>query len=216
GPVLSLPAWYGRGAEEQVGGGVLAQARDGRSGALVVRGEAGIGKTALLEYAAEAAAPDMAVLRGSAVESQAELPFAGLHLLLRPVLPRIGDLPPTQAAALRGPLALPGSDGGRAAADRLLVGLGVLTLLSELAEDRPLLCLVDDAHSLDHASAGALFFAARRLDADGIAMLFAARDGHGFEAQRLASLWLAGLDHEPPPHLLTPPPPAPAPPPPAP
>src|SRR5262249_28782161 len=151
-PVRSLPALYGRGAEEQVIGGVLAQARDGRSGALVVRGEAGIGKTALLEYAAEAAAPDMAVLRGGAAEAPAGPPFAGRHLLLRPGLPPLGGLPAPPAAARRGPLALPGSDGGRAAADRLLVGLGVLTLLSELAEDRPLLCLVDDAHSLDHAS----------------------------------------------------------------
>src|SRR5262249_14937740 len=156
-----------------------------------------------LEYAAEAAAPDMAVLRGGAVGVPAELPFAGVHLLLRPGLPRLGGLPPTPAAALRGALALAGGGGGRGAADRLLVGLSVLTLLSELAEDRPLLCLVDDARSLDHASAGALFFAARRLDADGIAMLFAARDGHGFEAQGLASLWLGGLDHEAATELLT-------------
>jgi DNA-binding NarL/FixJ family response regulator len=201
--VRSLSALYGRRAEEQVIDGVLARARDGRSGVLVIRGEAGIGKTALLEYAAQAAAPDMTVVRGGGVESEAELPFAGLHLILRPVLHRIGDLPPTQAAALRGALALPGSTGGRAAADRFLVGLGVLTLLSELAEDRPLLCLIDDAHSLDHASADALFFAARRLDAEGVAMLFAARDGHVLAAEGLAALWLGGLDDEAATELLT-------------
>jgi DNA-binding CsgD family transcriptional regulator len=202
-PERSLSALYGRRAEEQAIDGVLTRARDGRSGALVIRGEAGIGKTALLEYAAAAAAPDMAVMRGGGVESEAELPFAGLHLILRPVLHRIGDLPPTQAAALRGALALPGSEGGRAAADRFLVGLGVLTLLSELAEDRPLLCLIDDAHWLDHASADALFFAARRLDAEGIAMLFAARDGHILAAQGLAALWLGGLDDKAATELLT-------------
>jgi hypothetical protein len=202
-PERSLPALYGRRAEEQAIDGVLARARDGCSGVLVIRGEAGIGKTALLEYAAAAAAPDMAVVRGGGVESEAELPFAGLHLILRPVLHRIGDLPPTQAAALRVALALPGSEGGRAAADRFLVGLGVLTLLSELAEDRPLLCLIADAHWLDHASADALFFAARRLDAEGIAMLFAARDGHILAAQGLAALWLGGLDDEAATELLT-------------
>jgi DNA-binding CsgD family transcriptional regulator len=194
---------YGRRAEEQVIDGVLAGARDGRSGVLVIRGEAGIGKTALLEYTAHAAAPDMAVLRGGGVESEAELAFAGLHLILKPVLQRIGDLPPMQAAALRGALALPGSEGGRAAADRFLVGLGVLTLLSDLAEDRPLLCLIDDAHWLDHASADALFFAARRLDAERIAMVFAARDGRVLATQGLAALWLGGLDDEAATELLT-------------
>jgi hypothetical protein len=175
--------------------GVLARARGGRSGALVVRGEAGIGKTVLLENAARNAA-DMTVLRGSGAETEADLPFAALHLILRPVLDRIGDLPPPQAGALRGAFALPGGT-GQSGEDRFLVGLAVLTLLSELAEDRPLLCLIDDAQWLDRASADALFFAARRLYAEGIAMLFAARDGAGaFAAPGLAEQRLGGLDDD--------------------
>lgn len=186
---------YGRAKEERVIADVLARARDGRSGVLVIRGEAGIGKTALLERAAHEAA-DMAVLRGSGVETEAELPFAGLHLILRTVLDRLGDLPAPQADALRGAFALPGAP-RRGADDRFLVGLGVLTLLSELAENGPLLCLIDDAQWLDRASADALFFAARRLDAEGIAMLFAARnDDRIFAAQGLTELRLGGLDDE--------------------
>ncbi|HEU5388204.1 MAG TPA: AAA family ATPase [Streptosporangiaceae bacterium] len=188
-------ALCGRAAERRIITGLLDQARGGRSGVLVIRGEAGIGKTALLKYAAGQAA-DMPVLRGSGVESEAELPFAGLHLILRPVLDRLGDLPPAQAAALRGALALPGGQ-GRPVDDRFLVGLGVLTVLSELAEDRPLLCLIDDAQWLDRASADALFFAARRLDAEGVVMLFATRDDHpAFEVPGLAMLRVAGLDDE--------------------
>jgi DNA-binding CsgD family transcriptional regulator len=198
----SAPVLYGRGAEEQAIGEVLARARGGRSGVLVIRGEAGIGKSALLEQAAREAA-DMAVLRGSGVETEAELPFAGLHMILRTVLGRLGNLPPPQAAALRGALALPGGE-DRAVDDRFLVGLGVLTMLSELAEEQPLLCLIDDAQWLDRASADALFFAARRLDAEGIAMLFAARDdGHAFDVPGLPVLRLGGLDDKAASELLT-------------
>ena len=189
----SSPLLYGRDAEERLIADVLARARGGRSGVLVIRGESGIGKSVLLEHAAQQA-PDMTVLRGSGVETEAELPFAGLHMILRPFLDRLGDLPPAQAAALRGALAVQEA-GGRNADDRFLVGLGVLTLLSELAEDRPLLCLVDDVQWLDRASADALFFAARRLDAEGIAMLFAVRDDrHAFAEPGLAELRLGGLD----------------------
>jgi AAA ATPase domain len=195
-------ALSGRAAERRIITDLLDRARGGRSGVLVIQGEAGIGKTALLQHAAGLAA-DMAVLRGSGVQSEVELPFAGLHLFLRPVLDRLSELPAPQAAALRGALALPGGD-GRAVADRFLVGLSVLTLLSELAEERPLLCLVDDAQWLDRASADALFFAARRLDAEGIVLLFTARDDNpGFDVPGLAVLRLAGLDDQAAMELLT-------------
>jgi DNA-binding CsgD family transcriptional regulator len=186
---------YGRDAEERLIAGLLDHARDGRSGVLVIRGESGIGKSVLLARAAQRAA-DMTVLRGSGVETEAELPFAGLHRILRSFLDRLGDLPPAQAAALRGALALPEAE-GRIADDRFLVGLGVLTLLSELAEDRPLLCVIDDVQWLDRASADALFFAARRLDAEGIAMLFAARDdGRVLAGPGLTELRLGRLDDD--------------------
>jgi AAA ATPase domain len=181
---------YGREAELEIIDSLLAGARQGRSGAVVVRGEAGIGKTALLDHAAEAARR-MLVLRVAGVETEAELTFAGLHLLLRPVLGRVGALPAPQAAALRGAFGLSeGSD-----ADRFLVGLGVLSLLSELAEDQPVLCLVDDAHWLDTASADALVFTARRLEAEGVVMVLAARDGpRPFAAPGLPDLVVAALD----------------------
>jgi AAA ATPase domain len=181
---------HGREPEQQILRGLLAGARAGRSGAVVVRGEAGIGKTALLDYAAEAAG-DMLVLRAVGVETEAELPFAGLHLLLRPVLDHIGALPDPQAAALRGALGL----SGRGSPDRFLGGLAVLSLLSDLAEDRPVLCLIDDAHWLDAASAEALLFTARRLEAEGVVMLLTARDGPPpFAAPGLRDLRLGPLD----------------------
>ncbi len=181
---------YGRQAEQRAIGNLLATAREGRSGAVVVRGEAGIGKTALLDYAA-AAADGMLVLRAAGVETEAELAFAGLHLLLRPVLDRIEALPGPQATALRTALGL--SETSRQ--DRFLAGLAVLSLLSDLAEDRPVLCLIDDAHWLDRASADAVLFTARRLEAEGVAMVLAARAGPApFAAPGLPDLTLAPLD----------------------
>ncbi|HEV2284901.1 MAG TPA: AAA family ATPase, partial [Steroidobacteraceae bacterium] len=187
---------YGRDRELAVIGKLLEECRDGRSGALVLRGDPGIGKTALLDYAADLAAEEspaasMRVLRGGGIESEIELPFAGLHLLLRPVLDRSRALPEPQRRALEGAF---GFAAAPAAADRLLVGLAVLSLLSELAEDGPLLCLVDDAQWLDRESAQALLFAARRLDAEGVCLLFAARDGEpsfdtpGIEDVRISEL----------------------------
>lgn len=176
----------GRETERSVVGGLLAGVREGTSGALVLRGEPGIGKTALLEQAASEAV-DLRVLRGGGVESEAELPYAGLHLLLRPLLDRLDTLPEVQAQALRGALGLGPSSG-----DGFLVGLAVLSLLAEAG---PLVCLVDDAQWLDRASAEALLFAARRLDSEGVAFLFAARDGaEGFAAPGLPELRLTGLD----------------------
>ncbi|GAA4063757.1 LuxR family transcriptional regulator [Nonomuraea soli] len=186
----------GRSAEQARIDGLLAGAvAESSSGCLVVRGDPGIGKTALLDYA-DAVAEGVRILRCTAVESEAELPFAGLHLLLRPVMGYAGRLPPRQGAALRGAFGLGAGHRGAApdevAGDPLLVGLAVLTLLSEVAEERPLLCLVDDAHWLDQASAQALGFAARRLEGEGVVMLIAARDT--FAADGLPCLRLEGLD----------------------
>ncbi|MBT2227673.1 ATP-binding protein [Nonomuraea sp. NEAU-A123] len=163
---------YGRGAEQAEIDALLEAARTGRSGAVIVKGETGIGKSALLDYAAGQAA-GWPVLRTLGVESETELPFAALHLLLRLVLGHVERLPPGQAAALRGAIGAAPAE----VADRFLVGLAALTLLSDLAGDGPILCLVDDAQWLDDASAGALLFAARRLNAEGVVMLFASRDG---------------------------------------
>ena len=147
-----------RGRSEQLAAiaRLLGGMQSGRADALVLRGEAGIGKTALLEAAADKAA-GARVLRVAGVESEAELPFAALHALLRPALDQIGALPGRQAAALRGAFGL----AEETVTDRFLVGLGVLSLVAELAEDRPVLVLVDDAQWVDRASADALVFAAR-------------------------------------------------------
>jgi DNA-binding CsgD family transcriptional regulator len=180
----------GRAREQAVIDQLLAGLRTGTSAALVVCGEAGIGKSALLDYAAGAAA-DVRVLRAGGVESEAELAFGALHLLLRPQLERIGSLPAVRAAALRAALGLAAGP----AEDQLLVGLAVLTLLSDLAEDAPLLVLIDDAQWLDRASAGALLFAARRLAEEGVVMIFAARDGAApFADTGLPELRPDGLD----------------------
>ncbi|MFI7637340.1 AAA family ATPase [Nonomuraea sp. NPDC049400] len=179
---------HGREAERAVIDQLLLEARAGRSGAVVVRGEAGIGKSALLSYAENAAA-DMRILRGVGVETEVGLAFAGLHLLLGSFADRLTALPPLQAAALRGVFGLTDAQ----PAERFMVGLATLSLLSELAEDRPLLCVIDDAHWLDQASADALLFASRRLDAEGIAMIFAVRDGVPFTAPGLLELRLRGI-----------------------
>ncbi|HEX4705714.1 MAG TPA: LuxR C-terminal-related transcriptional regulator [Pseudonocardiaceae bacterium] len=179
---------HGRAGEVATIDDLLAGARAGRSAALVVRGGAGLGKSALLDHAALLAG-DMRVVRATGIQSEAELAFAALHLLLRPGLGRLDELPAPQAAALRGALGLAVTDGD----DRFLIGLAALSLLAELADGAALLCIVDDAHWLDGASADALLFAARRLDAEGIVLLFAARDT-GFAAQGLPELRLGPLD----------------------
>ncbi|MEV0197971.1 AAA family ATPase, partial [Nonomuraea sp. NPDC050691] len=186
----------GRADDQAVLDALLGGARDGRSAALVVRGEPGIGKTSLLAYAGERA-EGMTVLRGTGIETEAEIPFSSLHLLLRPALARADALPERQAAALKGALGV----GPASRDDEFLVGLAVLSLLSDLAEERPLLCLVDDAHWLDRASAVALRFAAHRLHAEGVVLLFGARDG--FDAAGLPEHVLAGLDRESAARLLT-------------
>ena len=172
---------------------LLDGARGSRSGALVLRGAAGAGKSALLDEA-RVRAGDMAVLCCSGVESEAELPFAALHQLVRPLLSRIGALPEIQARALRGALGL--SAGG--SEHRFLVSVAVLSLLADAAEERPLLCLVDDAHWLDEASAEALAFVARRLEAERVAIVFAGRDGDArdFAAPSLPELPVDGLTRD--------------------
>ena len=159
---------FGRDAERALIGALLDAARDSRSGALVLRGEAGVGKTALLEDARDRAA-DMHVLATRGVESESELPFAGLQQLLRPALRLVDGCPAPQAAALRRRSGSPTAAGQ----ERFLVYSACLTLLSELAEEQPVLCLVDDAHWLDSGSADALLFVARRLGAEGVVLLFA-------------------------------------------
>src|SRR5580693_3687649 len=150
---------------------IVAAARQGRSAVLAFRGEAGVGKTALLDYA-QAAAADLQVIRIDCVESEMELSFAAVHQLLRPFLATLGILPAPQRAALR--LAF-GMAEGRTP-DRFLVNLAALGLLAAQAAGQPLLCLVDDAHCLDRESADALAFVARRVYADSIAIIFAVRE----------------------------------------
>jgi len=164
----------GRGQQCRALDGLLGEVRAGRSRVLVVRGEPGIGKTALLEYAAGTAA-DFQLARAEGVESEMELPFAALHQLCGRMLGRLGQLPGPQREALGVAFGL--RAGG--APDRFLVGLAVLGLLSEVAADRPLLCLVDDAQWLDQASALVLAFVARRLDAETVALLVGTRDRAG-------------------------------------
>src|SRR5215469_10694121 len=167
--------------------GLLEDLRSGRGRALVVRGEAGAGKSALLEHMAEAAA-DMRVARAAGAESEMELAFAGVHQLCAPLLDRLEGLPGPQRDALR--IAFGLREG--AAPDRFMVGLAVLTLLAEVAEERPLLCVVDDAQWLDEASAQVLAFAARRLLAEPVGLVFAAREP-GEQFRGLADLEVQGL-----------------------
>jgi DNA-binding CsgD family transcriptional regulator len=182
----------GRDRETAAIDGVLFAAREGRSGVLVIRGEAGMGKSALLRYALESA-DGFTVLNGAGIESESQLAFSTLHQLLRPVLDRVDALPAPQAAALRAAFAL--SD--EAVPDRFHVSLGVLGLLSEAAEEAPLLCVVDDAHWLDQASADALVFSARRLEVEPIALLFAVRDGdQAFSVPDVLDLRPARLEAE--------------------
>ncbi|WP_194819470.1 AAA family ATPase [Nocardia sp. XZ_19_385] len=181
---------HGREAEQAEIDRLLAQAREGRSGALILRGEPGIGKTSLLDYAAAQGIP---TVRSAGIESEAELPFAALHLLLRPGLALTETLPARQRAALHAAFGL----GDGEPADRMLVGLAVLSLLAEESTEGPLLCLIDDAHWLDRASAETLLFVARRLEAEGVAVIFATRAGaRDFPAPGLPELTLTGLRQE--------------------
>jgi len=167
-----VPVLRGRRSECAALDRVLEDVRAQQSRVLVLRGEAGIGKTALLDYLL-AAASGCRIARAAGAESEMELAFAGLHQLCAPMLSELDHLPGPQRDALGTAFGLSAG----AAADRFLVGLAVLSLLSEIAEERPLVCVVDDAQWLDRASAQVLGFVARRLLAESVAMVFAVRDG---------------------------------------
>jgi DNA-binding CsgD family transcriptional regulator len=177
----------GRRAECGVLDQLITAVRAGESRVLVVRGEPGVGKSALLEYLAGRAA-GCRVVRATGVESEMELAFAGLHQLLSPVLDRLDRLPVPQREALRTAFGLSAGP----APDRFLVGLAVLGLVSEAAAERPLICVVDDEQWLDRASMQALGFAARRLAADPVGLVFAARVT-GAELAGLPELAVEGL-----------------------
>ncbi|MFF8289524.1 ATP-binding protein [Streptomyces sp. NPDC016309] len=162
----------GRDHEREVLDRLVTGARESRGGAVVLLGEAGSGKTALLDWCASAAAGGARLLRCTGVQSEAALPYAGLQVLLRGDLDRVRSLPERQSRALRGAIALDDAPAG----DRFLIGAATLGLLDELAEERPIVVLVDDAHWLDLETMDALLFAARRLGMGRVAMVFAARD----------------------------------------
>ena len=166
---------------------LLDAARAGQSGVLVMRGEPGVGKTALLEYAIESSA-GLRVARVAGIESEMELAFAALQQFCAPMLDKLEGLPDPQRDALGVAFGL----NTGAAPDRFLVGLAALSLLSEVAEQQPVLCVIDDAQWLDRASAQALAFVARRLLAEPVALVFATREP-GEEFRGLPELLIEGL-----------------------
>jgi len=178
----------GRNAECATLDQLLAAARAGRSQVLVLRGEPGVGKTALLEHLRERAA-GCRVVRAAGIESEMELPFAGLHQLCAPLLERLDHIHGPQRAALATAFGL----GGGAPPDRFLIALAALSLLAEAAEEEPLVGLVDDAQWLDRVSAQTLAFVARRLFAERIALVFVVREGSDHELAGLPSFFVRGL-----------------------
>jgi DNA-binding CsgD family transcriptional regulator len=180
---------HGRLRERQAVDQLLTAARSGKSGALLLRGAPGIGKSALLDYAT-ACASGFRVARATGVQSEMELAFAGLHQFCGQMLGRLHLLAGPQRDALSAAFGLTAG----AAPDRFLVGLAVLSLLNEVSEDRPLLGVVEDAHWLDQASAQVLTFVARRLCAESVALVFAVRDNPlTGEFAGIPELELAGL-----------------------
>src|SRR5215208_6435621 len=165
---------------------LLQEARAGKSGALLLHGEAGIGKTALMRWAI-GQATGLRVLRARGIETESDIPFAGLAELVTPLLDRLDDIPEVQAGALRGALAL----GPATPHDRFTVPAGLLSLLAVAAEEQPVLVVIDDAQWLDEPSLEAFLFAGRRLGAEGIAMAGALRDGT--DVARMEAPWLERL-----------------------
>src|SRR5918992_3265403 len=165
---------------------LLQDARAGRSGALLLHGDAGIGKTALLRWATSQAA-DMRVLRARGIETESDIPYAGLAELVTPLLGGLDAIPEVQARAIRGALAL----GPAWPHDRFTVPAGLLSLLAVAAEERSVLAVIDDAQWLDESSLEAFLFAGRRLGAEGVAMLGALRDGTAVSA--IDAPWLERL-----------------------
>ena len=186
---------YGRGDDCAVLTRLLTAAQSGDSAALVVRGEAGVGKTALVDWLHhEAAQRGVEVLRCAGVPSESHLPFAGLHQILRPAIHVMPALSRLHQEALNGALGL----SGRRGVDPFLVGVAALSLLGELAGDTAVTCLVDDAQWLDPSTADVLRFVARRLDAEGVLMVFTVRDPDEavFDAPGLPEHRLRGLDED--------------------
>ncbi|HZD72016.1 MAG TPA: AAA family ATPase [Actinomycetes bacterium] len=181
---------YGRRRDRALIAALCADARKGHSGVLLIRGEAGVGKSSLLQEAADRAG-DLYLLQVTGVESEVELAYAALQHLLQPILDRLGRLPPPQADALRVAFGLAESK-----PNRFLAQLATLGLLAEIAREQPALCLIDDAQWLDRPSADALLFAARRLRDERIVVLLAACDSdpHQLHAPGLPEVHLAGLD----------------------
>jgi DNA-binding CsgD family transcriptional regulator len=188
--IVSAGRLLGRRSECAALDQLVASVRGGLSRALVLRGEAGVGKSALLEYLAQHSSR-FAVARAAGVESEMQLAYAGCQQLCAPFVDRVERLPGPQRAALGTAFGVRDGD----APDRFLVGLAVLSLLSDVAEDRPLVCIVDDAQWLDAASAQALAFVARRLGAESVGLVFAARQPSGERhLEGLPELAVGGLD----------------------
>src|ERR1700750_1241461 len=190
------PRLFGRTGELEILDQLIANARRGRSAVLVVRGEPGIGKTEVLRQLA-AEATGFAVARVAGVESEMELPFAGLHQLCAPMLGRLGSMAEPQRRGLSVALGFPSGD----SPDRFQVALAALSLMAEASEEQPMLCVVDDAQWLDQASAQVLGFVGRRLLAESIALVFAVRTppAGGPSPDYLAGLpelRLGGLDEQ--------------------
>jgi ATP/maltotriose-dependent transcriptional regulator MalT len=183
----------GRDAELERFEALLGAAVDGRSAVHVLRGEAGVGKTTMLNELSERAARFM-VLRAPGLEAEADLPFAGLASLLRPILRFLGAIPAPQATALEGALGL----GPPGASDPFTISAGTLSLLAAAAEDAPVLAVVDDVQWIDASSTQALVFAGRRLVAEGVVLVFAAREDVPavLDNARFSETYLGGLDHE--------------------
>src|SRR3954468_24268931 len=185
-----IPVLLGRRSECETLDRLVATVRGGESAVLVVRGEAGVGKSALLASLIERAS-GCRIVRAAGVESEMELPFAGLHQLCGPMLDRLDRLPAPQRDALATAFGLSAGD----PPDRFLVGLAVLSLLSEVAEDGPLVCVVDDAHWQDRASAQILAFVARSLLAEAVGLVFAVREPSPTQdLAGLPELVVGGLD----------------------
>ncbi|MCV7250555.1 ATP-binding protein, partial [Mycobacterium hackensackense] len=168
----SKPELHGRGPECARLADLIATARSGTGQAMVLRGKAGVGKTALLDCAT-AAATDFRTVQVSGVQSDMELAYAGLQQMCAPLMGYLDTL----AAPQREALSVAFGYGAGPTPDRFLVGLAVLSLLAAAADDQPLLCVIDDAQWLDQVSVQTLAFVARRLLAEKVAMVFAIRDG---------------------------------------
>ncbi|MBL1112799.1 AAA family ATPase [Streptomyces sp. 110] len=198
-PLSSRPGLFiGRLDEKRHIDELTGRAVSGRGGALALRGEAGIGKSALLTYAAHAT-PAFRTIRATGSEFERHLPYSGLHQLCVPLLRHLADLPRRHHDALRVAFGL-----AEGTPDSFQIGLAALGLLTAAAQDRPLLCLIDDAQWLDSASLQVMLFLVRRVTTDPIAMLFAARSGHGAnEFDELPGLVIRGLNDEDAKILLT-------------